>query len=195
MGATDKTRTILATRWHSVKSGPFFEVADPPAEFVQALPKEYLTAVGEFGGREGFLGQTFLRLYRLEELFALNIAYQVPTLLPEVIVFASNGGGEAFAFASFLKQPSVVQVPFVPLCSEYAEHQASSFAEFVRSLCVSGESPECNDEVLGMEIHEVQPICFGGDPTDEANKAFVPPSEHAELCRFWNKKYRQMLDQ
>jgi hypothetical protein len=183
-------RDILKSRWRATASGPFFAVAEPSGELLARLPEDYLAAVAEFGGREGFLGETYLRLYRLQELVALNVAYQVPTLLPEVIIFGSNGGGEAFGFA--LDEGDVLQVPFIPLCADCAERLARSFTEFVRSLAASGESPGHNPEAVGMEVHDIAPICFGGSPTDPANKILVPPATHAEVCRFWNGVYRSV---
>ena len=111
-------------------SGPFFELAEPADSFLQSLPEEYLTGVEEFGGREGFLGETYVRLYRLQELVTLNFAYEVPTFLPEVIVFGSNGGGEAFAFRR--RDSAVVQVPFLPMNGEYVEFKEINFVEFCR---------------------------------------------------------------
>lgn len=191
MPPTADCRSVLAERWQATASGPFFDVAGPPPEFHQMLPQDYLAAVPEFGGREGFLGEEYLRLYRLQELVALNLAYEVPSLLPEVIVFGSNGVGEAFAF--LLGEPAVVQVPFLPLAAEHAHRKAVSFAEFVQSLAASGESAPYNPEAVGMEVHDKHPICFGGSPTDPANKVLVPAAKHAEICRFWNKAYRDAV--
>jgi hypothetical protein len=191
MAAKDDWRSVLVTRWRTTASGPFFEMTQPPAECLQALPADYFAAVTEFGGREGFLGETYLRLYRLEELAALNLAYEVPALFREAIVFGSNGGGEAFAFV--LNEPAVVQVPFLPLSAQYVERRAVNFTYFVESLAASGESPAYNAAAVGMEVHETHPVCLGGSPTDPANKVLVPPMAHAELCRFWNKVYRDAL--
>jgi hypothetical protein len=166
-------------------------MADPSAEFLKALPEDYLATVAEFGGREGFLGMTYLRLYRLEELVALNLAYEIPAFLPEVIVFGSNGIGEGFAFQP--GESAVIQVPFVPLAADYAIRQAIGLTEFVRSLADSGESPAHRAGAVGMELHDKHPICLGGSPTDPANKVLVPIAQHAELCRFWNKVYRDAL--
>ena len=188
---TGNCRSVLTDRWRAAASGSFFEMAGPPPEFLEMLPQDYLAAVAEFGGREGFLGETYLRLYRLQELVAVNLAYDVPSLLPEVIVFGSNGVGEAFAFP--LGEPAVVQVPFLPLAAEHAERKAVNFAEFVLSLAASGESAACKPEATGMEVHDKHPICFGGSPTDPANKVLVPAAKHAEICRFWNKAYRDAL--
>ena len=191
MAATADWRSILVARWRATPSGPFFPMADPPARFLQGLPDDYLAVVGEFGGREGFMGEVYLRLYRLQELVALNLAYEVPSLLPEVIVFGSNGGGGAFAFP--LGTAAVVQVPFLPLAAQYAKRQADNFADSVRSLASSGESSAYNPDAVGMEVHDKHPICFGGSPTDPANKVLVPAPKHAEVCRFWNKAYRDAV--
>jgi len=110
---SNNVRKILKSKWSAKSTGPFFKSTEPPPKFVEPLPKDYLDVIRDFGGKEGFLGQTYLRLYRLEELIQLNIAYQVPTLLPEVFIFGSNGYGEAFAFLLF--EQSLVQVPFLPL--------------------------------------------------------------------------------
>jgi hypothetical protein len=193
MAANRDLRSVLAVRWRATASGPFFDMADPPVEFLQALPADYLSAVDEFGGREGFIGETYLRLYRLEELVGLNVAYEVPALFPQVILFASNGAGEAFAFP--LGQAGVLQVPFLPLSTEHAGRVASSFTEFVRLLAASGASPASDPKAVGMEVHERHPICFGGSPTDPENKVLVPAANHAELCRFWNGVYRNAVAQ
>lgn len=185
-------RTVMASRWRATQAGPLFETSEPPPEFIQTLPRDYLAVITEFGGREGFLGETYLRLYQLNELLALNLAYDVPALLPEVIVFGSDGGGNAFAFP--VGEPAVLMIPFVPLMADAAEHQAASFTEFIVSSAAAEESPECDPETVGMEIHDKHPICLGGSPTDPTNKVAVRAAKHAEICRFWNKVYRDALD-
>jgi hypothetical protein len=191
MTANCDCQHVLASRWLQTASGPFFEIAEPPQEFLEPLPADYLAAVAVFGGREGFLGRAYLRLYRLQELLALNIAYEVPSLLPEVIIFGSDGVGQGFAFQ--LGEAAVVRVPFLPLGPEHADLVARSFTEFVQSLADSGESAPYNPEAVGMEVHDKHPICLGGNPTDPANKVLVPPAKHAEICRFWNKVYRDAV--
>jgi hypothetical protein len=193
MPPIDDCKSILARRWNSTSSGPLFELEDPSPVFLKGLPTDYLSIIGEFGGREGFLGEEYLRLYRIEELVTLNFAYEVQTFLPEIVVFGSNGCGEAFAF--LLHEPTVVQVPFLPLAIEHATHRANSFAEFVRTLASFEHSPPCNPEGVGKEVHDKHPICLGGSPTDPENKVLVPAAKHAEICTHWNKVYRLMSDQ
>lgn len=158
---------------------------------VRLLSKDDLAAITEFGGREGFLGKTYLRLYQLQELVSLNFAYEVSTLLPGVMVFGSNGFGEAFAFD--LHDSAVIQVPFLPLSEKHLERKAASFCEFIQSLAASGNSLECDPDGVGMEVHAIHPLCLGGSPTDPANRVLVPAAKHAEICRFWNGVHREAL--
>ncbi len=43
-----------------------------------------------------------------------------------------------------------------------------------------------NPRLKGLEIHEIHPVKFGGNPTDMANKIFLTPTQHAEYTNFWN---------
>jgi hypothetical protein len=158
---------------------------------LEALPEDYLNAVDEFGGREGFLGDSFVRLFRLQELTSLNFAFDVPVLCPEVFIIGSNGCGEAYAFP--LNEPAIVQIPFIPLRAECAIHLADSFTGFLQALAASGPSPESNPQTVGMEIHGIHPICLGGSPTDPKNKVHVPVAKYPEICKYWNKIYNDAL--
>ena len=186
--STPDLRELLATRWKAKKAGPFFEVAPPPDPFLEAFPSDYLEAVSEFGGREGFLGDTYLRLYRLDELVALNVAYEVPVFLPEIILFGSNGTGNAFAFP--LWKEVVVQVPFVPLSKGVGKQCSATFGEFVTQLAESGEPEAPGPQVIGMEVHDIPPIDGDKEPGDTKTSGPVHPAKHAEICRYWNKVYR-----
>lgn len=48
------------------------------------------------------------------------------------------------------------------------------------------EHPEWED----LQIHEIQPVKFGGSPTDPANKIALTPAEHAEYTTYWNNVQR-----
>jgi hypothetical protein len=181
-------RHLLATSWRATAIEPFFATSEAPPSLLAALPDDYMNVVCEFGGREGFLGPVYLRLYHLEELAELNFSYDVPAFFPEGIIFGSNGCGDAIAFP--LGQASVVKVSFIPLIAECAQVCAPSFAEFIGQLAASNKSADANRAAVGMEVHEKHPIVFGGNPADAGNKVLVPVAKHAELCRFWNKAYR-----
>lgn len=174
-------------RWHRL--GPFFPTTPAPKELTSALPPDFMVAIQEFGGCEGFLGKVYLRLYRLEELAGVNQAYMVGEYAPEIIVFGSNGGGDVFAFIA--ENGAIVQVPAIPLSLEYAHQMAAGFSEFIAFLAATGESSETRGEALGKEVHEIKPVVFGGDPRDLANKVLVEPPIHAQAAIFWNKVYKQ----
>ena len=44
-----------------------------------------------------------------------------------------------------------------------------------------------------MDIHEIQPVKFGGSPTDLANKTLVPGDFHQQVVTpFWNQLQRHI---
>jgi hypothetical protein len=46
------------------------------------------------------------------------------------------------------------------------------------------------DAFQGLEIHEIQPVKFGGSPTDMSNKILLTPQEHRLYNAFWNTMMR-----
>lgn len=43
-----------------------------------------------------------------------------------------------------------------------------------------------------LQIHEVKPVKFGGDPQDIDNKIALTPKEHAQYTTWWNRKQREI---
>lgn len=161
---------------------------NPPSDYVEAL---YFS-----NGGEGFIQQSYFRLYSLEELLALNKAYQVKSFAPGLVIFGSNGGGEAYGFDTRQVPLEIVQIPFIPMDFQYAKPLGKNFLEFLHALEEmdqgDGSLPQIEMSAVGKEVHEIQPIIFGGSPTDDKNKALVPSEQHAELSVFWNRVYQEM---
>jgi hypothetical protein len=44
----------------------------------------------------------------------------------------------------------------------------------------------------GKQIHEIQPIKFGGSPTDPTNKIALTPAQHAAATTWWNRLLRNL---
>lgn len=44
----------------------------------------------------------------------------------------------------------------------------------------------------GLDIHEVQPVKFGGNPTDVANKIAIPREMHSPVSNWWSGVQRQL---
>lgn len=50
-----------------------------------------------------------------------------------------------------------------------------------------------NDPTLkGLQIHEIEPVKLGGNPTDTTNKTFLTREEHAKVVIWWNRKIREI---
>ena len=178
---------ILRSDWNSTATDALFDTSPVPQPFLDLLPNDYINAVRKFGGCEGYIGTEYLRLHRLEELAALNTAYDVPSAAPEVVIFGSDGALEAFAFT--LHELAVVKIPFIPLLFENAQVVARSFTDFISIMHRTGPSLDADPATLGMQIHSKHPIALGGSPTDAENRVLVPPQKHAEIAQYWNNVY------
>ena len=186
----------LLTRARFAQSGVLFPdliPADRAESFNAALPSHLAEFLREHGGNEGFLGGEYLRLFRLEELATANESYEIGTKLPGLIVFGSNGGGEAYGLAD--DGSTIFRIPFIPMDPDYLEVVAEDLEEWIQQLAASGESPAINLDLLGKEVTEKHPVCLGGSPTEESNKLVIDQATHTEMARFWNKIYASVKAQ
>jgi SMI1/KNR4 family protein SUKH-1 len=98
------------------------------------LPEDYARFLLEVDGGEGFVGDTYLILWRAGELLAMNEAYQVPEYAPGLFLFGSDGGGEAFAFDTRSDAKPIVSVPLVGMELKVVRLVASNFTAFLEEL-------------------------------------------------------------
>lgn len=62
-------------------------------------PSDYIEFMKIHNGAEGAIGEnSYLQLWRIEELIDANQAYEVERYASGFFIFASNGGGRAYAF-------------------------------------------------------------------------------------------------
>ncbi|QEX18343.1 hypothetical protein FRZ44_36480 [Hypericibacter terrae] len=99
-----------------------------------ALPQDYVDFLRYENGGEGFIGSAYLILWRVEELLELNRAYQVTDYAPGLLLFGSDGGGEAFAFDRRSDIAPVVLVPFVGMDLKLIRPLASTFTAFLEAM-------------------------------------------------------------
>ena len=161
-------------------------------------PSDYLNALQFTNGGEGYVRRSYLRLFSTEKLLLFNNAYQVEKFAPGLVLFGSNGGGEAFGFDTRKDPAEIVQIPFIPMDFKYAKSLGKSFSEFLNRLEEANNSdeadlPQINMSAVGKESHEIQPIVFGGSPEQDINKVLVPQEAHAELSVFWNQVYQRKV--
>jgi SMI1 / KNR4 family (SUKH-1) len=101
----------------------------------RALPQDYIDFLKRHNGGEGYIGGEYVMLWKLEELEEFNRDYEVREYLPNVLLFGSDGSGEAFGFRTSGKPTwEVITVPFVGMSPELCEKVAGSFSEFMTSL-------------------------------------------------------------
>ncbi|HEX3666153.1 MAG TPA: SMI1/KNR4 family protein [Rhizomicrobium sp.] len=122
-------------------------VANPPAgreetEKVQselkfALPKSYVDFLLTANGGEGFTSDSYVVLWRVEDLVSRNAAYNVAGFAPGLFLFGSNGGGEAFGFDTGSETCSIVSIPFVTMDKMDARLVATNFERFISTLSAS----------------------------------------------------------
>jgi hypothetical protein len=99
------------------------------------LPAAYLDQLASSNGGEGDLAgdpdPRWITFWPAETVLASNAAYSIPEFLPGFFGFATDGGGELYAFDTRAGEPyPVVMVPFVPLDAGEAIRLAKSFDEF-----------------------------------------------------------------
>jgi hypothetical protein len=109
-------------------------IAESEKQLGVRLPREYVEFLKLSNGGEGFLGKGYAILWRTEDLFSLNKAYEVSEYVPGLIIFGSNGGGEAYGFDTRSSQWQIVEVPFVGMEWDLALPLGESFVTFLQRL-------------------------------------------------------------
>jgi hypothetical protein len=129
---TDPKELFLNFRCHAPATAAALRKFEHDSEF--RLPEHYVQFLQQMNGGEGFIGsKAYLILWPVEELLPMNKAYEVGEYAPDLFLFGSNGGGEAYAFDRH-SNDSIVVVPFVGMDSRLAQYQAATFTEFIEHL-------------------------------------------------------------
>jgi len=177
-------------------------VAECERQLGAKLPLEYVEFARTANGGEGFIGKNaYVILWGVQELVPMNQAYKVRKYAPGLLVFGSDGGGEAYGFDTRTSRWEIVQVPFVGMAWDLAEPMGTTFIAFLEQLysieraCEPvrhGESPRA--DCRGKEIFEIDPVILGGSPTDPANKTVLNREDHIKAVVYWNNVIRQMRE-
>lgn len=67
-----------------------------------------------------------------------------------------------------------------------AEQQANRAAANNANRAIHRADPSISPQ----QIHEVQPVKFGGSPTDPSNKVYLDRSTHQQVTNWWNDLQR-----
>lgn len=98
------------------------------------LPGDYVDFLKIADGGEGFVGKSYVILWGVGDLVSLNQGYEVENYAPGLLIFGSDGGGEAFGFDTRTPEWPIVQVPFVGMAWELARPISASFTRFLEHL-------------------------------------------------------------
>ncbi len=100
----------------------------------QSLPSDYLQFIGEHDGGEGFIGDSYLILWRSGELATFNREYEVEQYAPGIVLFGSDGGGEGYGFDTREATMPIVRIPFIGMDLRYATRVAENFNDLLFQL-------------------------------------------------------------
>lgn len=99
------------------------------------LPPEYAEFLKLTNGGEGFIGKNaYVILWGVEELASMNQSYEVQKYAPGLLIFGSDGGGEAYGFDTRTPQWPIVQVPFVGMSWTLARPMGTTLHAFLERL-------------------------------------------------------------
>lgn len=164
------------------------------------LPTDYVAFMRESNGGEGSVGgDSFVMLWKLDELEAFNRDYEVADYCNGLLLFGSSGGGEAYGFNTKQTPWTVVRVPFVGMDESLIESVGESFTDFLQRLACGAIDFLMNEfrTAIGetgskKEIFEIHPIMLGGNPTDPKNKTLLTRDQHIEAVVYWNREIKRM---
>lgn len=98
------------------------------------FPKEYSDFLLIGNGGEGWVGEnSYLSLWKLEEIIFLNEAYATSEFAPGLILFGSDGGLNAYAFDT-RNESIIVKVPFIGMDLREVKICGKNFVEFLEYL-------------------------------------------------------------
>ena len=98
------------------------------------LPRDYVQLLQHMDGGEGFIGKHYLMLWSVERFIEMNTGTYFAEAAPGLLVFGSDGGGEAFSFDSRSDPPPIVVAPYVGMDWNTAKMIAPNFDSFLQFL-------------------------------------------------------------
>ncbi|MDF7773797.1 SMI1/KNR4 family protein [Sphingomonas sp. AOB5] len=98
------------------------------------FPDDYRAFLLTQGTGEGWVGEHYLHLWKVEDLALWNREYGFPEYAPFLIGFGSDGAGESFAFDRRTTPMPVVMAPFIDLSEGNAIRVADNFQHLLQRM-------------------------------------------------------------
>jgi hypothetical protein len=102
------------------------------------LPLDYVGFLTFSNGAEGFVGNSYLQLYPIDELATINQEYAVSEFAPGLLIFGSDGGGTAYAYNMNSSPWTIIETPLIGLGLEEVSLCGKTLAEFLNYLYSHG---------------------------------------------------------
>ena len=80
------------------------------------LPLQYINFMKKHNGGEGDIGETWLILFRIEDLQEINDDYCIEEFLPGHIIIGTNGGGELYGIdikGNYYNVPEIFEEEYI----------------------------------------------------------------------------------
>jgi len=106
------------------------------------LPLEYREFMLTSNGALGFVGNSYLMIWTIEEALEINESSIGDRTLcledecPPVVCFGSDGGGMAYAFEKRTEDTAIITFPFISIIREEYEYCGNTFHEFIQFLAI-----------------------------------------------------------
>lgn len=95
------------------------------------LPLDFVSFMFYSNGAEGKIGDNYLVIWDINKIMSNNKDYDVETFVPGLLLFGSDGGGEAFGFDYRKEPPVIVKIPFIGMNWKLAIKVSNNFLEFL----------------------------------------------------------------
>ncbi|MBM7662807.1 hypothetical protein JOC85_003618 [Bacillus mesophilus] len=111
------------------------EIEEVEKELKVKFPQDFVDFMLLTNGGEGTIGEdSYLRLWKIEELIESNERYAVEEFAPGLIIIGSDGGDTAYGYDFRNENPLLVEVDFFGMDLEEPFFTTSSFFEFFEYL-------------------------------------------------------------
>jgi hypothetical protein len=98
------------------------------------FPEDYFELLLHSNGGEGSIGESYLVLWKVEELIELNEAYGAQEFTPGLLIIGSDGGDTAYCIDTKSDFKPFVHVPFIGMDLDEVERCGGSLQEFFSYL-------------------------------------------------------------
>lgn len=130
-----KSLSEILEKFDSNGLSPVENMENVEKHFGFPLPSDYKSFMSTHDGGEGFVREQYLILWRAGEIIEFNRDYEVEKYASGLVLFGSNGGGEAFAFDARAGENMKIRiVPFIGMNLADAKPVADSFENFLFRL-------------------------------------------------------------